>query len=448
MRGSTLYAAVLTKPIASVPASPAAYWRAYWRNASASRSSRRASGSSAAPAPRQRHAARAAIEQRRAELGLERADRARQRRLRDVQRERGAPEVERVADRDEIAQVPELHGIDDTSKVSQEPKDVLDGMASARRHSRRWPARPARPAPSAYGALVLTAALWGSSAVTARGLLDSLPPAWLAALRWVVVLAALAAVRLARPRRDRQGVLARLPRARGVRAGRLRAADLPDLPRPGRLVGDQPRAAQLGDPGADRRGRRACCTTAARARSRLTGLALSLAGVVVIIARGQWSTLASLAFNGHDLVMLLGMGVWAYYTVRLARRDDGLSFPAFMFAAGLLGLAMIVPALGWTPRCTGSRCRAPSAWAGVVYLGVLPTLVAMMLFALRHPPRRAGAGRPVHAPRAGVLGGPRGAVPRRAAARVPRGRLRAGRRRRGPRLPASPSDRLARRAAA
>jgi drug/metabolite transporter (DMT)-like permease len=50
---------------------------------------------------------------------------------------------------------------------------------------------PLSPRAQAYGALVLTAALWGSSAVTARGLLDTLSPAWLSALRWVVVLVAL-----------------------------------------------------------------------------------------------------------------------------------------------------------------------------------------------------------------------------------------------------------------
>ena len=41
---------------------------------------------------------------------------------------------------------------------------------------------------AAYAALVLTAALWGSSAVAARGLLDTLPPVALAHLRWTVVL--------------------------------------------------------------------------------------------------------------------------------------------------------------------------------------------------------------------------------------------------------------------
>ena len=52
-------------------------------------------------------------------------------------------------------------------------------------------ASPYSPRAKAYGALVLTAVLWGSSAVTARGLLDGLTPAALAALRWIVVLAAL-----------------------------------------------------------------------------------------------------------------------------------------------------------------------------------------------------------------------------------------------------------------
>src|SRR6188474_2380857 len=61
------------------------------------------------------------------------------------------------------------------------------------------PHRPLMPMPHAaassrrlaYAALVLTALLWASSAVTARGLLDTLAPAWLTALRWCVVLACL-----------------------------------------------------------------------------------------------------------------------------------------------------------------------------------------------------------------------------------------------------------------
>jgi drug/metabolite transporter (DMT)-like permease len=240
------------------------------------------------------------------------------------------------------------------------------------------------PAPSsraqAYCALVLTAALWGSSAVTARGLLDSLSPAWVAALRWIVVLAVLAPFVW----RDRAAI---------AKAMRL---DLPSLA-VFALVGFAPQTylIYLGLNGSSAINLGllnsaipvlivAVAAILHHRRPRpveLAGIALSLAGVVVIIARGQWSTLASLAFNGHDLVMLLGMGVWAYYTVRLARRHDGLPFPAFMFAAGVIGMTMIAPAIVYEAATNRIAMPSASAWLGVAYLGVLPTLVAMLLFA-------------------------------------------------------------------
>ena len=105
------------------------------------------------------------------------------------------------------------------------------------------------------------------------------------------------AVRVARTVGDRARLAPRDARARAVRAGRLRAADLARLPRARRHLGDQPRPAQLGDPRADRR-RSAALLHHRRPRPlELAGLALSLAGVVVIVARGQASTLASLAVN-------------------------------------------------------------------------------------------------------------------------------------------------------
>ena len=244
------------------------------------------------------------------------------------------------------------------------------------------------PRVRAYAALVLTAALWGSSAVTARGLLDGLTPAALSALRWIVVLAALAPFVW----RDRAAIVRAYThdfRSLAVFAA-VGFAPQTYLCYLG-LVGSS--AINLGLLNSaipvlivaitavlyHRRPR----------RLELTGLVLSLSGVAVIIARGQWSTIASLAFNGHDLVMLLCMGVWAYYTVRLARRDDGLAFPAFMFAAGVLGLAMIAPAVIVDAALGRQVMPAPSAWVGVAYLGVLPTLVAMLLFA--HGVRQVGA---------------------------------------------------------
>ena len=63
----------------------------------------------------------------------------------------------------------------------------MDGIERLR-YIRRMP--PGSPG-VAYAALLLTAALWGSNAVVARGLLDVVTPAQLAFARWLVVLACL-----------------------------------------------------------------------------------------------------------------------------------------------------------------------------------------------------------------------------------------------------------------
>ena len=76
---------------------------------SARLSSSRASASSALPGRRQRGTPAVALEQRHPELGLERADLLADARLRQVQPLGGAAEVKLLGDRDERAQLAELH---------------------------------------------------------------------------------------------------------------------------------------------------------------------------------------------------------------------------------------------------------------------------------------------------------------------------------------------------
>ncbi|MBP8007047.1 MAG: DMT family transporter, partial [Burkholderiales bacterium] len=147
---------------------------------------------------------------------------------------------------------------------------------------------------SAYGALVLTAALWGSSAVTARGLLDTMSPVALTALRWIVVLAALAPF-VWRERAAIAHALASDTRTLAVFA----------------LVGFAPQTLLVYVALEGTTAINLALFNSAipvlivaiaallhhrRPRAlELAGLALSLAGVVAIVARGRWSTLASLS---------------------------------------------------------------------------------------------------------------------------------------------------------
>src|SRR4030095_7088549 len=141
------------------------------------------------------HPARRTQEEPCPELGFERSDLPGKRGLRDRQTRRGTAEIERFGHGDEVAQMTELHRIM-LKRYDDEHFIVLDGIGAAALHC-HWSTRIAadttlqaifRSRSGAYGALMLTAALWGSSAVTARGLLDALPPVALAYLRWTVVL--------------------------------------------------------------------------------------------------------------------------------------------------------------------------------------------------------------------------------------------------------------------
>lgn len=59
-------------------------------------------------------------------------------------------------------------------------------------------------------------------------------------------------------------------------------------------------------------------------RRQLAGAALSLAGVAVVIARGDAATLLAVHFVPGDLLMLVAIFTWALYSWQLARPGPGL----------------------------------------------------------------------------------------------------------------------------
>jgi drug/metabolite transporter (DMT)-like permease len=231
----------------------------------------------------------------------------------------------------------------------------------------------------AYAALLVTAALWGSNAVVARGLLDVVSPAQLAFARWLVVLACLAPVAWAERaairealRHDLRACVAlallgfgpqtlltytALAHTTAVVVGLLNSA-IPVL-----IVAI------------------AAVAYARRPRAlEALGLAISLLGVLAIVARGSASALLALRFNGADLLAFATMFVWSVYTLRLSTRPRALSLPAFTFVAALLGELLLAPVAladvalhGWSPA--GRR-----EVVGILYIGLLPSLAATLLW--------------------------------------------------------------------
>ena len=236
------------------------------------------------------------------------------------------------------------------------------------------------PRSIAYAALVLTVALWASSAVTARGLLEALHPATLAFLRWTVVVACLVPFVW----RDRAAMLAALTTDFRTYAAIALIGFAPQtcLVYMG-LAGST--ATTLGLFNSAIPVIIVAVLVAFRGRKldtlEVIGLALSSAGVVLILARGDPRALLALRFSPYDLLLLSGSAVWALYTIRLSERPASLPLPAFLFVTAVLGLFFLAPFATAEIALRGWPALPPSTALGIVYLGTLPTLVASLLFA-------------------------------------------------------------------
>lgn len=114
--------------------------------------------------------------------------------------------------------------------------------------------------------------------------------------------------------------------------------------------------------------------------NQLSGMAVSLLGVAVVVLHGEFARIATLTFNRGDLVMLFATGVWALYTALLRTRPpiSTLSFVGLTYAiAGVVNL----PLAGWEYANGHVMEITPQTIAAVLYAGVLASLVAYLCYA-------------------------------------------------------------------
>lgn len=111
----------------------------------------------------------------------------------------------------------------------------------------------------------------------------------------------------------------------------------------------------------------------------LVAVAVSLAGVAVIVARGQAQTLLGLSMAPGDLWVVTAVIGYALYSVLLRRRPavHPLSFLAGTFAFGAL---MLLPVYLWETATVAAVRWNLTTVAAFVYVGVFPSLIAYLCF--------------------------------------------------------------------
>ena len=122
-------------------------------------------------------------------------------------------------------------------------------------------------------------------------------------------------------------------------------------------------------------------------RPQLLGALLSMAGVAVVLARGNLAQLAQLQLVPGDLYMLAATIAWAWYSWLLARRAEPDAIRAD-WAAFLL--AQIVSGLGWSGLMTAGEwaltdARIQWGWplaAALLFVAVGPAVLAYRFWGL------------------------------------------------------------------
>lgn len=110
------------------------------------------------------------------------------------------------------------------------------------------------------------------------------------------------------------------------------------------------------------------------------GVAISLAGVVVIVAKGDLSMLLGLGINGGDLLLLAAMVLWAFYTVALRFKPPELDTLAFLAAIVLFGMPVLTLFYGIELASGAGFALTPASAVTLAYYGTMPSVVAYLFF--------------------------------------------------------------------
>ena len=112
----------------------------------------------------------------------------------------------------------------------------------------------------------------------------------------------------------------------------------------------------------------------------LLAIAVSLAGVAVVILRGDLAHLRSLSVNKGDFIMLAAVFFWSMYTVLVKRRPASLHPQSLLSATMALAIAMLLPVYLWESAFVRTMPVTQDSLLAVAYVVVFASLLAFLCF--------------------------------------------------------------------
>jgi drug/metabolite transporter (DMT)-like permease len=110
-------------------------------------------------------------------------------------------------------------------------------------------------------------------------------------------------------------------------------------------------------------------------KRQLAGIVISSFGVLAIIAHGQLETLAGLAFNWGDLIIIVNMMLFAVYAAYLRLRPR-IHWLSFLFVLAVISSGFTMPFFIWESLHGYPLRPTLMTFASIGYIAIFPSLLA------------------------------------------------------------------------
>ncbi len=113
---------------------------------------------------------------------------------------------------------------------------------------------------------------------------------------------------------------------------------------------------------------------------QVTGIGVSLAGVLTILSGGSLATLAAFRLNGGDLLIVLSMAMWSVYTIALRFRPPGMHLLSFLFVIACIGDLAVFPFYVLETALGQPMSWTPSAFAALAAVALFSSVLAYVFW--------------------------------------------------------------------
>jgi drug/metabolite transporter (DMT)-like permease len=113
--------------------------------------------------------------------------------------------------------------------------------------------------------------------------------------------------------------------------------------------------------------------------AQAAGIVISLAGVLVILLRGDLTALSEISLNKGDVIYLVALAIFGLYSVQSMKKPaiHTMSFLAFTFGCGALG---VLPLFIWEATTRDTFHVTPQNLAVIGYVSIFPSILSYLFF--------------------------------------------------------------------